>query len=376
MVLFLTFPEKKSVKKQLSKRAYTCGGTGGHVYPIIAVAQELSDTECIFIGSENREDSHIIPRYGYHFKSITASNKSIFKIITGFCQARKILKQEKVTCLISSGGYLTLPVVLAAATYRLPIFLLEQNVIPGRVNRALSYLATLTCLTFEESRSFFKTQKLIVTGNPVRKIFLEDPQFKWIKEIWRPQFPTLLVFGGSQGAKSLNTLFFEHHAHFVNSQMCLIHITGKNEFDGIKNQYKKIPKSQINIMPEGCLIKNSKGDIKIILMPYFEKMDWLYENVTWVVSRAGATTLAELLYFNKKAILIPYPHAKDNHQISNAQAFIKQGQGKWIPESMLTFERIIQSIESPFPTEKEPFHKNARECIANLIKEDLLCTHK
>lgn len=360
----------------MNKRAYTCGGTGGHVYPIIAIAQELSDTDAIFIGSENREDSHIIPRYGYNFKSITASNKNIFKIIKGFLQARKILRHEKVTCLISSGGYLTLPVVLAAASYRLPIYLLEQNVIPGRVNRLLSYLATLTCLTFEESRSFFKTSKLMITGNPVRKQFLEDAQFKWLKKIDRPQLPAVLVFGGSQGSKSLNGLFFDHHVHFLYAPECLIHITGKNAFEGIENKYKKIPNLQIESLPEGSIIKNKNGDIKIILMPYFEKMDWLYENVTWVVSRAGATTLAELLYFSKKAVLIPYPFAKDNHQVLNAEAFIKMGSGKWMSEDVLTFDLILDAIHTPFPALNEDIYKNAREKIVTLIKAGCPCTPK
>ncbi len=370
------FLEKDPVKPHQNKRAYTCGGTGGHVYPIIAIAQELSDTEAIFIGSENREDSHIIPRYGYNFKSITASNNNIFKIIKGFLQARKILKQEKVTCLISSGGYLTLPVVLAAATCKLPIYLLEQNVIPGHVNRILSYIATLTCLTFEESRSFFKTSKLMITGNPVRKQFLEDTQFKWLKEIDRPQLPTMLVFGGSQGARSLNTLFFDHHAHFLSAPECLIHITGKNAFEDTKNQYKKMPNLQMESLSEGSIIKNEKGDIKIILMPYFEKMDWLYENVSWVVSRAGATTLAELLYFSKKAVLIPYPYAKDNHQVFNAEAFIAKGSGKWISEDVLTFDLILDAIHTPFPVLNEDIDKNAREKIAKIIKEGCPCTPK
>jgi UDP-N-acetylglucosamine--N-acetylmuramyl-(pentapeptide) pyrophosphoryl-undecaprenol N-acetylglucosamine transferase len=357
--------------------AYTCGGTGGHIYPLIALAQELTETHPFFIGSRDRVDRHIIPAYGFSFFSITSSNRNIFKIIQGFFQARRLLKNQKASLLVSSGGYLTLPVVLAAKSLSIPIFLLEQNSLPGRVNRSLGKFAKKICLSFESSQTYFKTKNKIVTGNPVRKIFLEDPTYISLKELTLGTAKTLLVFGGSQGAQKINALFSANYAHFMRSDMQLIHITGKNAFESAIEASKKLNPKAVTYSHDTFWVTDAEGHVKIITTAYCEKMDWLYEHAHWVISRAGATTIAELIHFQKPAIVIPYPHAKDNHQVDNANEFVKTHLGKCLAEEDLTFDvllREVQALPNPF---LEPSHHNARTHIADLIRKELiLCTPK
>ncbi len=300
----------------------TCGGTGGHVYPAIAVAQELTDIDFFFIGSAHRQDSKIVSRYGFEYLPIPSSRRNLWVIYKAYRAAKKILKDRRVDCLLGTGGYSTLPVILAAFRLGIPIVLHEQNVLPGKVNRWMQYLARRILVSFEESVSWFNANKTVVTGNPVRKHFpassLELPADR----------PVLLVFGGSQGAQKLNDLLALHYDKFKN--YTLVHITGDNS-------------EPVNAG-------------HLITMPYFENMAYLYERARLVICRAGATSIAELAYFGVPGLLIPYPFAADNHQLVNAQVFEKMGLGFYLEEKHLTIDSLLAKLDAVLSIKpKTPF---------------------
>lgn len=334
---------------------FTCGGSGGHVYPAIAIAQELNRPDILFIGSETREDAQIIPRYGFKFQSISSSSKNILKLFKGLLQSLRLLKQEKAHVVVGSGGYLTASVILAAFLLRIPIVLIEQNAKPGRVNRYLQCLAHKIFLSFSPSLTYFNEKKAMVVGNPVRKFFLQDTLVKEFQALTLPSIPSWLVFGGSQGAESLNELFLDQTLYFLKNPVLLIHLTGSKYF---KNKPSDSPIE---------LIKDENGIIKIIRMPYFEAMNLLYQKASLVISRSGATTVAELLYFSKPSILIPYPLAKDNHQVDNANIIVKKKNGILIHQKDLEFSKICESALVLESQKTEPDTNNAREIIAKYV---------
>jgi len=331
---------------------FTCGGSGGHVYPAIAVAQELDRSDILFIGSKDREDAHIVPKYGFKFSAISSSSKNIFKILKGFFQSLFLLKKAKV--VIGSGGYLTASVILAAFFLRIPIILIEQNAKPGRVNRYLQWFATHIFLSFSPSLSYFNSKKSEIVGNPVRKTFLRDALTETFLALTLPPFPVWLVFGGSQGSDAINQLFFENKDYFLKQPLILIHLTGHRFFGQHANENIRISKDE-------------KDQIKIIQMPYFESMDILYAKASLIIARSGATTVAELLYFSKPSILIPYPLAKDNHQVDNAQIIVEHGHGVMLPQAHIDFYQIC---DWGMRLESQSFQRivsKAREKIADYV---------
>ena len=332
------------------KIVYTCGGTGGHIYPAIAVAQELEGrAEAMFIGSIDREDIHILPKYGYNAVRIVASNRNIWKIIKGFSQSRKALKKYRPSAVVSTGGYLTFSVVIAAWTCGIPIFILEQNAVIGRVNKWLARFANKVFVSFKETLTSVPKGKGVYLGNPVRKNFPREPDVvKQLSKIKSER--VLLIFGGSQGARALNQFIEVSAKKWIERGWELIQITGR------KNGQEWIEKSK---EVEGWHV-----------MSYVEDMASLYRIASVVLSRAGATTIAELVAFQKPAYLIPYPYAKDNHQEKNAQAFVEMGPGAWCQESDMSFEPIYEKVAQLMTGEWGEI-QSAREQIANAIIDPL-----
>lgn len=339
--------------------AFTCGGTGGHVYPAVALAQAFQDSSQarpLFIGSTNRQDAQIIPKYGFLYEGIGQSSRKILDLIKAFLKAREVLKKYQVQAVIGAGGGYTAAVVVAAFTLRIPIFLLEQNAIPGRTNRYLQGMARRVYLTFPESEAYFSKSKRLCVGNPVRRYFLEDALSKAFLAEALPDLPIVLIFGGSQGAQKLNQLMADHYDYFLNHPIVAIHVTGQSYYQA---HFKETPYTLLA----------HQGQTKVAVLPYFEKMDALYERVSLVICRAGATTMAELIHFQKRAVLIPFPFAKDNHQVANAKSFQSQGLGIYYEESQLTFDRLMPHFESLQAQKIADVPEN--NIAANTIMEDI-----
>ncbi|MFC1617338.1 glycosyltransferase [Candidatus Margulisiibacteriota bacterium] len=317
--------------------AFTFGGTGGHIYPCIALAQEIDPKNSFFIGSLDRNDGEIILKYGYSFIGIPSSRKNPFIIIKSFFKARDILKRSNPKLLISAGGYLTFAVVLAAYSLGIPINLFEQNILPGRVNRYLGFLAQKIFISFKGSEKYFPKNKVVLSGNPVRKLFLEDTFYNQVKDLEPniPDLPKILIFGGSQGALGLNNKIFENYEKLSSQKFITFHITGPCFYQEHFQASDKI-----------SIYYDNQKTPKIITLPYSEKMDYFYQKSNLVISRAGATTIAEILHFNKKSILIPYPHAKDNHQYLNAKYLEKEGKSRLIEEKDLNIDILFTQINN------------------------------
>ena len=329
------------------KIIYTCGGTGGHIYPAIALAQELEkNTEALFIGSKDREDIHIVPKYGYKLESISSSNRNVLKIGLGFIQSVLILIRENPVLLISTGGYLTFPVVLAAWLLRVPVVILEQNAVIGRVNKWLSRLAVCCVLSFKSTVNSLPKRKVECLGNPVRKYFGKSKQsIEFISTINSER--VLLVVGGSQGASAINRFIGETAEKWVESGWELIHITGRKNYDEWNAK--------------------SKGVSGWNVFSYIEDMATLYKRARVVLARAGATTISELIEFQKPGLLVPYPFAKDNHQVVNAEEFVRMGRGKWCAESKLEMAYVKKMVDQLDGLNLEP-EVSAREKIAKKIR--------
>lgn len=334
--------------------AYTCGGTGGHIYPAIALAQELQgDAEAVFIGSHDREDVRIVPRYGFKLCPISASNRNPFVILKGFFQARSYLKSTQSRCLIATGGYLTFPVILAAWTLSLPIFLLEQNAVLGQVNRRLARLVSAIFVSFENTLNDLPMGRGACLGNPVRKSYAPDAVVTDLAAQLTSD-KVLLVFGGSQGARALNNWIASAATALVASGWEIVHITGTADYQAMQSLSATQPQWHV--------------------LDYAEDMAQLYAAASVVVSRAGATTIAELMTYQKPAILVPYPYAKEDHQRANAQAFVSQGGGQVCEESCLDTALLLDSLETLVARSKHQTRLpegNARELIAQAIRDSL-----
>ena len=338
--------------------AFTCGGTGGHVYPAIALAQYFESCSITFLMSTDRNDREIIQAYGYQGVEIPSSRANPLTVLRGLMRSWIYLKRLRPHVLVATGGYHTAPVILAAKLLSIPIVLLEQNVLPGRVNRTLSRLATQTCVSFSESLHYLPNAQ--VTGNPVRLQYLHEPQLlPVLKRL--SDHPTILVMGGSQGAKGINDFIMRYRDDILSRSYNLIHLTGasffKAHFEGKQPTFRQ-----------------PKTNAVALVLPYCDDMKALYEQADIVISRAGATTIAELLSFQKKAILIPYPYAKDNHQLYNARAFESASTGMVIDENTLSQDVLWTAISTldrfkniPSSQPKEPL-KSAVENVGDIVK--------
>ncbi len=333
---------------------FTFSPTGGHIYPTVALAEELNKDQSFFFVSTNKKDKQIIKEYNYQFFPLKTNIKNPWQFLKNFIKSYFILKKQKTKIVISAGGYFTFPIALAAYLQKIPVFLLEQNIIAGRTNRILALLAKKIFLSFEEAKKYFPKNKIIVSGNPIRNFTRQDSIYLTLKTIEMPKSPLILVFGGSQGALKINQHFYDNYDYFLTSSLSIIHVTGENFY------------SQNFSEPNITILKNNDNKNKIIVLPYFEKMDFLYRNADLVISRSGATTLAELMFFHKKAILIPYPYAKDNHQMANAKYYENTKMGITLEEKNISFEELLVKINQLL-TEKTTVAK-----IQNKAKEIIL----
>jgi UDP-N-acetylglucosamine--N-acetylmuramyl-(pentapeptide) pyrophosphoryl-undecaprenol N-acetylglucosamine transferase len=307
------------------------GGTGGHIYPGIAVAEEIKrrnrSNELLFVGSREGLEGKLVRQEGFQIELIRARGllrKFSYKAISapfvsclGFFDALRIMDSFKPDRLISMGGYVSLPVVLAARLKRIPVLLHEQNSIPGIVNRLCSRLARWITLSFKETQKYLKGR---VTGNPVRKRILDAKRSKAIR-------PTLLIMGGSQGALSINTAIPDLLDKFKGLNLDILHITGERDFDQIKNIRDFSP------------------------YPFYHLRRYMYNIeeglalADLVVSRAGATAISEILALGIPSILIPFPYSAEGHQEANAKILKEQGAAELLDNRNLSLlPELVESI--------------------------------
>ncbi|MDF1506678.1 undecaprenyldiphospho-muramoylpentapeptide beta-N-acetylglucosaminyltransferase [Robertmurraya sp. DFI.2.37] len=319
------------------------GGTGGHIYPALALIREIQkenkDAEFLYIGTEQGLEGKLVPRENIPFKSIHISGfkrklsvdniKTVYRFIKGVADSKKMLKEFKADVVIGTGGYVCGPVVYAAAKLGIPTIIHEQNSVPGLTNKFLSRYVNKVAICFEEAKSFFPSEKVVFTGNPRASEVLEQDGVKGRLSVGlKLDEPAVLIFGGSRGARPINEAVVKSLSEFGNKPYQILYITGDVHFN--------------DVLKEVELVGNPTN---VIIKPFVHNMPEVLAGIDLTVSRAGATTLAELTSLGIPSILIPSPYVTNNHQEKNALALSEHGAAKLLVEKELTSKKLVEEID-------------------------------
>lgn len=327
------------------------GGTGGHIYPAVAIANELKlrfpDAEILFVGASDKMEMQKVPQAGYNIeglwiaglqRKITLKNAMFpLKLISSLWKSRKIIKKFKPDVVIGTGGFASGPLLQMANSLNIPTVIQEQNSYPGITNKLLSKKANAICVAYENLERFFPSDKIVLTGNPVRQDLLESTDKK---EEAINYFnldlnkTTLLVLGGSLGAKRINQLIVKELEFLVSNNIQIFWQCGKL----YRDQYKHF---------------NEKSGVQVVA--FIDRMDLIYAAADIVISRAGASSVSELCLVGKPTIYIPSPNVAEDHQTKNAQAIVNKKGAILIKENDLdtTFQSVFSEVISNKELQKE-----------------------
>ncbi len=360
----------------------TGGGTGGHIFPAIAIAQAFkdseSDHEILYAGSRDGMESKIAPDAGLTFQGVTARKlrkvisldtvQVILSLFKGYGDAKGILKQFRPDVVVGTGGYVAASVVLAAANSRIPTIIVEENAIPGRTNLWLSQWATRICVGFEKVQKEFPDHKTLMTGVPIRNDILSDAtklEARKSLELDADRF-TILTLGGSQGAQKLNEVVAEM-ASATQLPIQILHQVGDKNIDDFKTHWGKSIRANSTVRHRA--------------IPFLSKtqIPLAYRSSDLVICRCGASTLAEITACGLPCLMVPLPTAYADHQTANASAVAKAGGGVLLPQINLTAKLLDQQIKSFYDDKDKLFemanaskkigHPDAAKIIAELALE-------
>ncbi|HEY6193229.1 MAG TPA: undecaprenyldiphospho-muramoylpentapeptide beta-N-acetylglucosaminyltransferase [Bacteroidota bacterium] len=327
---------------------FSGGGTGGHLFPALAIADEVKRlepaAEIMFIGTRDRIEARVVPQKGYAFRSIWISGfrrgfyagNILFpiKAVAGLMQAISIIKRFKPDVVVGTGGYVSGPVLRAAVMLKVPTLIQEQNSYPGVTTRLLSRKVDEVHLTFESSKKYFdRTEDVFVTGNPTRSDLdgvNPDEACRYFSFDPSDRNKTILVVGGSLGARSLNLAMETHLEMLMRHGLRIVWQTGPDDIEKAKR------------------LAGQYAAGRIWTGAFIDRMEYAYRVSDLVVCRAGATTIAELTRLGKPALLVPYPHAAANHQVENARSLAGSGAAEVVfdHESLAVLgERIIAALD-------------------------------
>lgn len=307
------------------------GGTGGHIYPAIAIADEIKrrypEAKILFVGAKDRMEMEKVPQAGYEIEGLWISglqrklslkNLSFpFKLMSSLSKSRKIISKFKPDVVIGTGGFASGPLLRVAISKGIPTVVQEQNSLPGITNRILSKYADKICAAYEEVKKVFPSEKTIITGNPVRQDILNVNNLREeaIKHFeLDPNKKTVLILGGSLGARRINILIENYLKKFEQEDVQLVWQIGKLYYD----DYKKY---------ESKMVRAKK---------FINRMDLAYAAADVIISRAGAGSVSELCIVGKPVLFIPSPNVAENHQAKNALAVTDKNAGMMITEDELT----------------------------------------
>jgi UDP-N-acetylglucosamine--N-acetylmuramyl-(pentapeptide) pyrophosphoryl-undecaprenol N-acetylglucosamine transferase len=318
----------------LTKAIIAGGGTGGHIYPGIAIAQEIKrrnpDAEVVFVGTARGLETRIVPAQGFKLELIDVAAlkrvglvrrvQSLLLLPRSFLAVRRLIQRFRPDVVIGVGGYASGPVVLVAALMGVPTLVAEQNALPGFTNRVLAKFVRAAALSFEEAQKFFGS-KAEITGNPVREEFFE------IKPRTRGSELHILITGGSQGARAINDAMLAALPLLESERerLSIVHQSGKADEKRLREGY-------------------ANAGYRAEVSAFLDRMVEQFEKADLVISRAGATTVSELAAAGKASILVPFPFAADDHQTKNAEAVERAGAGRRIAQSELSGERLAGEI--------------------------------
>jgi UDP-N-acetylglucosamine--N-acetylmuramyl-(pentapeptide) pyrophosphoryl-undecaprenol N-acetylglucosamine transferase len=342
------------VKKMAGEKVFemrimiTGGGTGGHIYPALAIARGLREkypaAEILYVGTAAGMEADIVPKAGYALKTVTVEGLprkitpralvTLGKLLKGIWQSLAVVRSFAPDVVIGTGGYVCGPVVLAAAICRRPTLIHEQNAYPGITNKLLARLVSRVMVSFPESVKYFPAQaRITVTGLPVRPEILAAEREAGLKRLGLAGDKlTLLVFGGSRGARSINRAMVAAAKTFAGRPgLQVLHVTGTQGYE----------ETLAELAAEGIAL-DKVGNIRV--EPYLYNMQDALAAADMVVCRAGAATLAELTVLGRPAMLIPYPYAAENHQEYNARALVDRGAALLCKDSELNGQMLTKVV--------------------------------
>ena len=331
------------------------GGTGGHIYPGIAVAQEIMrrdpESQVRFVGTARGLETKLVPTAGFDLSlidsaglknvSLVARMRGVAILPKSFVSAGRVILEFKPDVVVGAGGYVSGPVVMMAALLRRPTLVMESNALPGWTNRVLARFVNRAAVSFQQALPYFRG-KGVVTGNPVRREFFEIPAKRH-----EPGKLSLLIFGGSQGARAINEAMVAALPALKSLpvELRIKHQTGPADFEKVKAAYAA---AGWNEHAEVC--------------SYIDNMMNDFAAADLVICRAGATTTAELIAAGKASIMIPFPYAADDHQRKNAEALQAAGAARMIVQQELSGERLLDEIRALVqdPSELDRMEKASR----------------
>lgn len=311
------------------------GGTGGHVIPALAIARELRErfrAEVLFVGTARGLENRLVPAAGFELRlievgalnrvSLATRLRTLTALPRAILDSSKILGQYRPDVVLGAGGYASGPAMLAAALRSLPTLVFEPNVVPGFANRVVAPMVSLAAVQFEQTARSFR--RAVVTGVPVRREFFLMPPYS------QPDHkPTVLVFGGSQGASALNRVMLESLSNLQQQipGLHIIHQTGERDYNEAQGAYLR-------------------SGISAEVYPFIDDMPGVFARADVLVCRSGASTVAEVTAAGRPAVFVPFPKAADDHQLRNAEALAGTGAAELIVEAELSSERLVRTLKS------------------------------
>lgn len=349
----------------------TAGGTGGHIYPALAIIKKIEekepDSEFLYIGTHNRMEKDIIPKEGYRYEPIEiyGFSKSMIKrdlkniglIIKAYKKCLNLMKEFKPDIVIGVGGYVTFPVIMAANKLGIKTFIHEQNSIPGKSNRMLAKKVSMIGVSFEDSKKYFDESKTYLTGNPCAENAVDIKKVSKTKYGLDPKKKSVLIVQGSLGSKVINNKMLEFLQSVDNEDYEVLYVTGKDYYD----EYSK---------------NEFSHNVKVV--PYVDNLSALMKDIDLIVTRAGASISSEIMALAIPSIFIPSPYVANNHQYYNALSIKNANAGEMIEEKDLTSDLLKEKINYILNNEKvykemqfnlnEMSILNSSTMIYNLIK--------
>lgn len=320
------------------------GGTGGHIFPAISIANALKnkfpDADILFVGAEGRMEMERVPSAGYPIEGLPVSGfdrknllrniKVLFNLMKSIMKARSIIKKFRPEVVIGVGGYASAPTLRAASAYGIPTLIQEQNSYAGVTNKLLSKKASKICVAYENMEKFFPASKIIKTGNPVRQDLLKTQNKA--KEAYQffgfdPTKKTLLIVGGSLGARTINQSVTTQLKQLTEANIQVIWQTGKYYFESALQS------------------ADSFKSPSLLVTDFVSRMDYAYSIADLVISRAGASSISELCLLSKPTILVPSPNVAEDHQTQNALALVRKEAALMIKDSEAINSLIPEAIK-------------------------------
>jgi len=315
----------------------SAGGTGGHIYPALAIIDKIKEKEpnsdFLYIGTHNRMEKDIVPKQNIPYKAIEiyGFNKKVLKdlkslkcVIKSYKECKKVIKKFNPDIVIGVGGYVTAPVILAASSLNYKTFIHEQNSVPGKTNKFLSKFSTKIGVSFDSSINSFPKEKVIFTGNPCNEKAINNPLMDKTKLGLNKNKDFVYIVMGSLGSNKMSDILINMLNSFENKTYEVVLVTGKDYFEKVKDL--SFPKN-------------------VFVVPYIDNQTTLMKQAKLVVSRCGATTLGEIMSLRLPSIIIPSPYVADNHQYKNGLTLVKKQAAVMIEEKDLVDDILVKTID-------------------------------